>query len=318
MKVIIRTDASVKIGSGHVMRCLTIAQKLRTAGCNVKFWMEPLTGNLINYLTEHNFKNILEPEHADLYILDHYELNTDWESSIRYYTKKIVVIDDLARKHDCDLILDPNVVPNYESRYDGKVPLHCVKLLGPQYLVMRDEFIEARQRLKKRKDEIKRLLIFMGGTDPTNETMKILQALRLFSFEHIDVVVGSGNPFRQQIKDICADRGYKFHCQIDYMAQLMLQADFAIGAGGTTMWERFYVGLPSSATIVADNQSVTTEFAASLGVVKNLGRHKQVKVATYEQLLQNLSVEGMSEKGLALTQNDHPNGWLHEILEMII
>ena len=181
---------------------------------------------------------------------------------------------------------------------------------------MRDEFIETRQQMIKRNDTIKRLLVFMGGTDPTNETMKILHALNEFTFEHIDVVVGNGNPVKEKVRELCLVKGYHYHCQINYMASLMQQADFAIGAGGATMWERCYVGLPSSATIVADNQIITTEYAAFLGVVKNLGWHEQVTVETYKNLLTNITIEGMSEKGLQLTANKQPNAWLHEILEL--
>ena len=316
MNIIIRTDASLTIGSGHVMRCLTVAKKLRDEGSHVKFWMEPLEGNLIEFVNQQGFENVTKIEYADLYIVDHYRLNIDWERMIRSYTQKLVVIDDISREHDCDLLLDQNVVPNYETRYDNLVPAHCIKLLGPKYLIMRDEFIEARLNLRKRDKKIEHLLVFMGGSDPTNETMKILQALMHFSFGCVDVVVGNGNPVQREIEAICRECGYAFHCQVDYMAKLMIEADFAIGAGGATMWERCYVGLPSSATIVADNQSVTTEFAARLGVVKNLGWYEQVTVETYKQLLHNLSVEGMSEKGLILTQNDRPNLWLHEILEL--
>lgn len=317
MKVIIRADASVKIGSGHVMRCLTVAKKLRDESCQVKFWMEPLEGNLIEFVAQQDFENIELAEEADLYIIDHYELGVEWEKFIRCYTKKIAVIDDLARAHDCDLVLDQNIVPTYETRYEGKVPAHCVKLLGPRYLMMRDEFIEVRQHLQQRSEKIKRLLVFMGGSDPTNETMQILKALEESCFFHVDIVVGNGNPFKYQIQEICQARGYHYHCQIDYMARLMQQADFAIGAGGATMWERCYVGLPSSATIVADNQRETTEYAANLGVVKNLGWHEQVTVETYKQLLAKLKVHSMSEKGLQLTQTDRPNVWLYEILELI-
>lgn len=317
MNVIIRSDASVKIGSGHVMRCLTVAKKLQQEGCTVRFWMKPLEGNLIDFVAAEGFSNIIGPKEADLYIVDHYELRMDWEQSIRPYTKKLAVIDDLSREHDCDLLLDQNVVPHYETRYEGKVPEHCVKLLGPKYLMMRDEFIEARKKVQPRNKEVKRLLVFMGGTDPTNETMKILQALQDFTFEHVDIVVGNGNPYKHKIESVCQERGYAFHCQIDYMAELMLQADFAIGAGGATMWERCYLGLPSSATIVADNQRDTTEFAASLEIVRNLGWHEQVSVETYKQLLANLETAEMSERGLALTQNDRPNAWLHEMLELI-
>lgn len=316
MNVIIRTDASVKIGSGHVMRCLTVAKKLRAEGSHVQFWMEPLEGNLIEFVVQEGFENILEAEYADLYIVDHYGLGIEWEKMIRPYSKKLVVIDDLAREHDCDLLLDQNVVPDFEIRYDGLVPEQCIKLLGPKYLIMRDEFIETRQQLRVRTTAVKRLLVFMGGTDPTNETMKILKALENFTFEHIDIVVGYGNPVKESIREICVAKGYSYHCQINYMAHLMQQADFAIGAGGSTLWERCYVGLPSSATIVADNQSVTTEFAASLGIVKNLGWYEQVTVETYQNLLANLSIEDMSEKGIQLTANKKPNAWLYEILEL--
>lgn len=317
MNVIIRTDASIHIGSGHVMRCLTVAKKLRDNGCHVQFWMEPLEGNLIDFVKAEGFHNLTERQQADLYIIDHYQLGKGWELSIRPYANKIIVIDDLGREHDCDLLLDQNVVPNYDTRYDGLIPTFCVKLLGPQYLMMRDEFVEARKKVSTRNDNIEHLLVFMGGTDPTNETMKILQALQSFNFSHVDIVVGNGNPVKQQIELICQKRGYHFHCQINYMAELMQQADFAIGAGGATMWERCYVGLPSSATIVADNQISTTEFAHTLGVVKNLGWHEQVTVETYKTLLSNLQIGEMSRKGLELTATKQPNAWLQEILELI-
>lgn len=324
-KVIIRSDASTQIGSGHVMRCLTIARNLKRYGCEVLFWMEPLRGNLINYVKEQGFDNIQKAEQADLYIIDHYGIDEVWEREHRQYAKNIMVIDDLAnRPHDCDLLLDQNVVPNYESRYDGLVPNHCIKLLGPKYLIMRDEFIEARQHLRKRTGEVKRLLLFMGGTDPTNEILKVLQALEKTStfFEQIDVVVGNGNIHKEEIEQICRKRKIHYHCQIDYMAKLMQQADFSIGAGGLTTWERCYVGLPSSSTIVADNQFVTTEYAAELGAVWNLGWHEQVNVETYIQLLNSLPIKKekilqLSEKGLLLTESNMPNAWINAILELL-
>lgn len=317
MNVVIRADASVTIGSGHVMRCLTVAKKLRAAGCDVAFWMEQLEGNLIDYVAQQDFRCIEEAEHAQLYIVDHYGIGIEWERSIRPFTKKLAVIDDLAREHDCDLLLDQNVVPNYATRYDGLVPAHCVKLLGPKYLIMRNEFIEARAKLTTRIEKVQRLLIFMGGTDPTNETMKVLEALKNHHFAHVDVVVGNGNPVKEQIVAICHERAYHYHCQIDYMATLMLKADFAIGAGGATLWERCYVGLPSSSTIVADNQRDTTTLAHELQVTINLGWHEHVTAETYAQLLQNISVGHMSEKGLQLTATNQPNAWCHKMLELI-
>ena len=318
MRIIIRTDASIEIGSGHVMRCLTVAKNLRLNGCEVIFWMQDLPGNLIDYVISEGFRNIFKAEQADLYIIDHYGIDKEWESKIRLYTEKIAVIDDLAnRKHDCELLLDQNALPNFESRYDGLVSKTCVKLLGPKYLIIRDEFIEARRLLRKRHEKIENLLVFMGGSDPTNETMKILEALEDFQFKHVDVVVGNGNVFKEQIREVCVERGYSYHCQINYMSKLMQQADFAIGAGGSTTWERCYVGLPSSSTIVASNQREGTEYVAELGLVINLGWYSDVTSETYKQLLKNVKLKDLSERGLTLTQNEQPNAWVYKILELI-
>lgn len=325
MNILIRTDASVSIGSGHVMRCLTIAEGLRKKGHDVVFYMKPLPGHLIGLAELRGFSVVNEFCAADVCIIDHYGLDEKWEKSIRSLVKKIVVIDDLAnRVHDCDLLLDQNVVPHFETRYDLLVPKHCVKLLGPKYLIMRDEFIEQRKQIRNRTGEVRRLLVFMGGTDPTGETMKVMRALERCSFEWIDVVVGSGNPDREQIQAICEKQGFHFHCQINYIALLMAQADFSIGAGGSTTWERCYVGLPSSSTIVAVNQIESTETAATLGTVWNVGWHEQVTVETYEALLFSLpnrrdEWQKMSVNGLKLTDNSNgTNPWLERIVEVTV
>ncbi|MFB5085877.1 UDP-2,4-diacetamido-2,4,6-trideoxy-beta-L-altropyranose hydrolase [Psychrobacillus sp. PGGUH221] len=325
-KVVIRTDASIEIGSGHVMRCLTIAHQLKKHDIDVCFMMREVPGNLIDYVVTQGFSNITSLESADLYIIDHYGIDEVWEKKLQAYTNKIMVIDDLAnRPHNCDLLLDQNVVPQFETRYEGLVPVHCVQLLGPSYLIMRDEFIKSRQNMPDRTGKVKNLLIFMGGTDPTDETLKILSALQetTMNLETIHIVVGNGNVHKEHIQAICAERGFYYHCQIDYMAELMLQVDFCIGAGGSTTWERCYVGLPSSSTIVADNQRIATEYAARLGAVWNIGWHENITVATYIELLNKLSedtsfLKQMSDKGLQLTASKgQPNPWLYEILEMI-
>lgn len=325
-KVVIRTDASTEIGSGHVIRCLTIAHLLKKHDIDVYFMMQEVPGNLIDYVAKQGFRNITTLESANLYIIDHYNIDEGWEQKLRVYTKKIMVIDDLAnRSHDCDLLLDQNVVPQFETRYEGLISAHSVRLLGPSYLIMRDEFIKARQNMPDRTGKVKKILVFMGGTDPTDETSKILRALQetTTKFETIHVVVGNGNVHKEYIQAICTERGFYYHCQIDYMADLMLQVDFSIGAGGSTTWERCYVGLPSSSTIVADNQRIATEYAAELGAVWNIGWHENITVATYIDLLNKLSedtsfLKQMSVKGLQLTASKgQPNPWLHEILEMI-
>lgn len=326
MNIIIRTDASRTIGSGHVMRCLTIAKALQKRGGNVRFFMKELPGHLIDYVEKQGFKNIHEAIEAELYIIDHYDIDAKWEREIRNYAKKVMVIDDLAnREHDCDLLLDQNILPDFEKRYEDLVPIHCVKLLGPKYLIMRDEFIKARMQIIVRNFKLDRLLIFMGGTDPTNETLKVLHALDIsnYRFKYVDVIVGDGNVNKIEIESICIREGYYFHSQIDYIAKLMVEADFSIGAGGSTTWERCYVGLPSSSTIVAENQRNGTEIAARYGSVWNLGWHEDIKVDNYVLLINELPkkrkyLKEISAVGLELTGSTaEPNPWIEKILEMM-
>jgi len=324
MDILIRTDASVLIGSGHVMRCLTIAKQLKKLGHEVCFWMEPLQGNLIDLVEKNGFSVIQHMRHVELLIVDHYQLDMEWEQQMRAYAPKIVVIDDLAnRNHDCDVLIDQNIVSNYLHRYDTLVPAHCKKLLGPQYLIMRDEFIEARKQQVPRSGIVETLLVFMGGSDPTRETWKVLHALQQTStdLKRIDVVVGSSNPDSINIEHYCSHHHYYFHCQIDYMAKLIAASDFAIGAGGTAVWERSYVGLPSSVTVVADNQIASMEMAAELEAIISLGWHEKVTVDTYVQLLDSLphlseKIKAMSLQGLKITEGQgKPNPWLWEMVE---
>ena len=232
MKSIIRTDASVQIGTGHhVMRYLTLADELREHGAGAIFVCREFDGNLCGYIEEkgyivhrlpvpnkqkHNIEGNLK--HAawlgtdwhtdarqveeiikdldtalDWLVVDHYALDERWEGYLRPNVKKIMVIDDLAdRVHDCDLLLDQNFYENLESRYDGLVPAWCKKLLGPKYALLRPEFREARRNLRKRDGHVKRIMIFFGGSDPTNETTKVLEAIRMLNRPDIatDVMVG--------------------------------------------------------------------------------------------------------------------------------
>ncbi|QPA30690.1 UDP-2,4-diacetamido-2,4,6-trideoxy-beta-L-altropyranose hydrolase [Thermaerobacillus caldiproteolyticus] len=345
MNILIRTDASVQIGTGHVMRCLTIAHEMWKRGHQITFAMRKLQGHLATVVEKQGFhvemlqyegdfqfeKDVKEirqlflRQDYDICIIDHYGIDAKWEKIIRPFVKKLIVIDDLAnRSHDCDILLDQNVVNNYEHRYDHLVPKYCKKLLGPKYLILREEFTRIRKKISPRKGVVRNLLIFMGGSDPTRETLKVMKAFETFdgSFNHVDVVVGQANPDRETVRTYCEKFGFAYHCQIDYLASLMAKADFSIGAGGSTTWERCYVGLPSSSTIVADNQVEATKMAAQLGVVINLGWHEKVTSQTYEKLLNQIieqkePIQKMSMKGLQLTENpDGPNPWVNQMLEM--
>ena len=316
--LIIRADASVQIGSGHVMRCVTLADELRGLGAEAIFICREFEGNLCDYIEEkgyvvHRLAVSDEQEHniegnlkhsawlgadwqADArqveeiikgldrplawLVVDHYALDEKWEGYLRSDVKKIMVIDDLAdRSHDCDLLLDQNFYENCESRYEGLVPSSCKKLLGPKYALLRPEFREARKNLRKRNGHVKRIMIFFGGSDPTNETSKALEAIGILNRPDIavDVVVGSANPNKDQINELCAAMAnVAYHCQVDNMAKLIADADLSIGGGGSTTWERCCMGLPSLIISTAINQDAIAIGCDQAGVAIYMNKSKDI------------------------------------------
>lgn len=317
MVVVIRVDSSIEIGSGHIMRCLTLAEQLKKIGIEIIFICSELAGNMANLIErkgyaveifpfieaiqEDMWKKDLEHTRSILVglkkqvnwlIIDHYGLDARWESGLRSYAKKIMVIDDLAnRKHDCEVLLDQNLYLDMQNRYQGLVPSHCRKLLGPQYVLLRSEFYEARKKLRDRDGKVRRVLIFFGGSDPTNETEKTLEAIKQLKKADIavDVVVGIANPNKGRVQQLCRDLPHTtFYCQIDNMAQLITNADLAVGAGGTATWERCFLGVPSITITVADNQIKTTEVVASLGAILYAGESSTVTAQRLSQCIMKM------------------------------
>lgn len=341
MNIIFRVDSSYEMGTGHVMRCLTLAHELKNRGAKISFICRDLPGNLTNYITDKGYPVFVLPLQGDLHtdavetahiliasspvdclIIDHYGIDQRWEKSLEKYVTKIVVIDDLAnRPHQCSIILDPNL--SYaEDRYHDLVPPGCVRFVGTRYAFLRPEFRSVKQQLTDRDGRIQRILVFFGGTDPTHETLKTLHALRDFHFSnlHIDVVVGEMNKHKDTIEQICTSIPKAFfHCQIDYMAELMMKADLSIGAGGSSTWERCYLGLPSLSIITADNQMEITKLLHAQGATCCLGVSAEVTPKKIEDgmntMLANPSlVKKMSKQALQMMGEDKCN----EVIDMIM
>jgi UDP-2,4-diacetamido-2,4,6-trideoxy-beta-L-altropyranose hydrolase len=343
MRVVIRSDASQLIGTGHMMRCLTLAGYLTEAGANVSFVCREWPGDVIHLVAARGYRvhrlppvagfdldeakpddyaawlGVSQTEDAaqtsgalrseegvvDWLVMDHYGLDRTWQKLIYSQVDRILVIDDLAnRSHECDLLLDQNYYLDLETRYDGLVPKQCRKLLGPQYALLRPEFPQARARLEPKDGRVSRVLIFYGGCDATGETLKTLEALSRLQPQGVtfDVVAGVSNPRRDEIARRCDQiTEVRFHPRIDNMAETMLQADLALGGGGTTTWERCYLGLPTITVEVAGNQRVALEALASRGAVWNLGPHHLVTPAHLRGALKRAlaSPDAVAEAGRA-------------------
>lgn len=288
-----RTDASSQIGTGHFMRCLTLANALKERGVQTRFVSRHLPEYLHSMLVAkgHEFALLdsiqndakleedslthshwlgvsqasdaqatiqaLSDQTWDWLIVDHYALDTRWESALRQTTSKIMVIDDIAdRFHDCDLLLDQNLYTDMEIRYMGKVPPKCQLLLGPSYALLRREFRQLHELIKPRTGPANRILVFFGGVDTNNYTGIAINALIGLGVKnlHVDIVIGAQHPCFDQIEEACVQNGFFCYIQTDRMAELMAVADLAIGAGGSASWERCCLGLPALIVSLANNQ----------------------------------------------------------------
>lgn len=304
------------IGSGHLMRCMTLAQHYRKKGHGVTFICRNLNGNMSKLVIKQAFSLWLLPlaesnetltgygkwltvtqeqdaaetieivcqlGKVDRLIVDSYAINCTWEKMLRPYVGEIMVIDDLAnRQHDCDILLDQNFYLHKENRYQGLVPAHCRMLLGPQYALLREEFYRAKECIRTRDNSLRNILVFYGGVDATDETSKAIDALLVLqecgelTKVKVTVVVGAGNAHKDDIAKRCAEVGFIYLCQVSNMAELMAEADLMLGAGGSTTWERCFLQLPAIVTAIAENQFQICEDCHKVGVIFYLGQWDKV------------------------------------------
>lgn len=324
MNIVFRVDASSVIGTGHVMRCLTLANALLIEGARSLFICRHMPDHLQKMLRDQEHDLALLPalpfevtddlDHSEWLgtsqeedsqatlrildcrvwewmIVDHYALDARWEKCMRSKVRRIMVIDDIAdRVHDCDVLLDQNLYTNMELRYADKAPLNCSFLLGPRYALLRDEFRELHGQFRNRTLPIKRVLVFLGGVDFNNYTKLVIEALAGIvprSFQ-TDVVIGMQHPAIREIEVLCFSHNFSCHIQTQKMAELMSAADLAIGAGGSANWERCCLGLPAFLISLAENQVQIAQALDLFGAVRYLGREELVSVELIQNEIINL------------------------------
>lgn len=316
MKVVFRADSSIAMGTGHVMRCLTLAEELKkNHAAHIFFITRALPGHMANSIQSKGYQLTLLPEpvqdfqpdpddvaHAkwlnvpwavdaeetikaivnvkpDWLIVDHYSLDARWHRLLRPYVGHILAIDDLAdRKLYCDILLD-QTFGREQKDYKKLLIEDCRMLLGSRFALLRPEFAELRpQAIHQRKcfDGIKRILVTMGGTDPNNATAKVLDSLAQIDWSTaplIDVILGGQAPHLEFIRKLVENHPLKVVVSTDVtdMAMRMLKADLAIGAGGSTSWERCCLGLPTLIICLGQNQKRILREIEKAGAAINLG-----------------------------------------------
>ncbi|OYT96221.1 MAG: UDP-2,4-diacetamido-2,4,6-trideoxy-beta-L-altropyranose hydrolase [Pseudomonas sp. PGPPP3] len=355
--VVIRVDASMTMGTGHVMRCLTLAEALRTQGVQCRFICREHPGHMIAAIRQRGFEvaelpegsidfrpvpaaDVPLPAHAswlacdwlgdaeqtlrvaeaikpDLLVIDHYAIDFRWENALRSVVPLIMAVDDLAdRMHACDFLLDQNWFGvDVSLRYQGLIPGHCVPMLGPRYALLKPEYATLRAQMAPRDGEVRRVLVFMGGSDPTNETGKVIEALMHSDLRHllVDVVVGANHSDLSGIVSMAKARpGTHVYSGLPSLAGLMMRADLMIGGGGSTTWERMCLGLPAVVICIAKNQIELNSALSRAGYLESLGSKDDVDTGRVSDTVRALierrqMLSAMSEASLDLVRGDGAN-----------
>jgi len=234
----------------------------------------------------------LKGEIPDWLIVDHYGLDSLWEGKLRPYVGKIMVIDDLVnRNHNCDLLLNQNLLADLDCRYDHYLPVNCVRLLGPTYALLQDSYKKLHNSTLLRTGPVQRILVFFGATDKydfTGQTISAFLALERTDIA-LDVVLSKTSPHADGVRSSVQGRGNIIvHDSLPSLAPLMVRADLAIGAGGATSWERCCLGLPSVIVTVADNQISVAQYMDQQGLIYWLGHYNRVSEIDLKLALERL------------------------------
>jgi UDP-2,4-diacetamido-2,4,6-trideoxy-beta-L-altropyranose hydrolase len=316
------------MGSGHLMRCLTLADELQRRGAVVQFISRTHPGNLLARLEQRGYQvhrlspppgavdpsapgswlgvdqeqdaretlAALHGSKVNLLIVDHYAIDSTWERCLQPAAARLLVIDDVAdRLHEADFLLDQNYGrADIERRHRERVPERCRLLLGPRYALLQPIYKELRRVLPRRDGAVRRVLVFFGAHDPSQSAVRVLQALTEPQFAQlaIDVVPGNGPAAAAAVH--AAARGLpnaSIHENPQSLAGLIARADLAIGAGGTTTWERACLGLPSVVATIADNQKEVAAALAADGCVELAGAASDLTTQDWSGLIRRVLAE---------------------------
>ncbi len=304
MNILFRADASIHIGSGHIMRCLVLAKILKNNGHNVTFFTRPQKGDFVDYIKKQKIK-VIELEStknttipkanndykawlqttwlddandfidktksADLVIIDHYGIDKNWEKYVSQALNcRVFVIDDLIREHYADIILD-QTFGRKASEYVTATKTNI--LAGSQYSLLAPQYSELRIQAEKKKNISSKckVLVTMGAIDTPNVTLKVLNILSTIQNVNVTVLLSPRAPHYDSVALYCKNKPLITH--IDFsedVANLMLEHDIAVGAPGSTSWERACLGLPSIIIPIADNQKDIAENIANTGAAIKL------------------------------------------------
>jgi UDP-2,4-diacetamido-2,4,6-trideoxy-beta-L-altropyranose hydrolase len=313
MHLLIRADASVHIGTGHVMRCLALAQAWMQQGGQAIALMTKTTSALESRLTSESVQvlhlesvagsqkdaretvQIAQRVGAIWVVVDGYQFSAEYQRILKENGLQLLVLDDYghAEHYWADIVLNQNISADI-SLYPNREP-YTQLLLGPRFALLRQEFWDWQGWQRQIPAIARKILVTLGGSDPDNVTLKVIQALQQVQIDDLQVVavVGASNPhFEALLKAVeSSQHSIRLERNVTNMPKLMAWADIAISGGGSTCWELAFMGLPSLTLILAKNQQVIAEKLDAIGLAINSGWHSEISTEHLaEQISQPLSL----------------------------
>lgn len=307
MNLLIRADASIQMGTGHVMRCLALAQTWQDRGGQVALAAAALTPALEQRLNDEQVQVIKLSEvagsltdakamatlahqlNSPWIVVDGYQFGAAYQKALKTDGLKVLFVDDYGHAdfYYADLVLNQNLYA-HEGLYQQRSPQTRL-LLGPDYVLLRREFWPWQGWQRPVSPIARKVLVTLGGADPDNVTLKAVQALQQLDGLEAIVVVGSSNPHYELLESITqASLGLiTLQHNVTNMPDLMAWADLAIAAGGSTAWELAFMGLPSLMIMLAENQRAVVEKLSEMGVAVNLGWHEDILLTDLAPILRH-------------------------------
>jgi UDP-2,4-diacetamido-2,4,6-trideoxy-beta-L-altropyranose hydrolase len=308
--LLIRADASAAIGTGHVMRCLALAQAWQDSGGRATFASVEIPPSLAQRLQAEGIAIASIPapvastidstetaararsENADWTVVDGYRFLPAYYGALRAAGLQVLAVDDIAHleHYPVDVLLNQNLNAASE-RYAGKAEAVNL-LLGTRYVLLRREFLRFRDHPRAFAPEVTKILITFGGSDPNNVTAKAIAALGLLQTTNLEakVVVGSCSEHLVSLESLVAQSNGLFRLERDVrnMPELMAWADLAITAGGSTSWEMAFMGLPALMIVLSKDQEGVADSLQDSGVAQNLGWAYQVSPGQIAAAVQSI------------------------------
>jgi len=291
--LIIRADASIAMGTGHVMRCLALAQAWQDQGGQCIFAMAETTAASEERIRGERFEvlpvaatqgtlqdaaqvvELAQACHSSWVVMDGYQFDSEYQRKVKAAGIKLLVVDDGGQyeSYSADFVVDQNIDAS-EMTYEERARSSQL-LLGTRYVMLRREFDRWREWTRDIPDTARRLLVTIGGSDPDGLTLRLVQALPKVCLPDMvaTVVIGGSNPRVSQLRHAAEATGTPIElvCDPPNLPELMAQSDLAIICAGGTLWELLYMGCAILSYTRGTLQAQVIAQLSALGAVLDLG-----------------------------------------------